>query len=429
MDKITLAQDLINYIDASPSNYFATLNAKKLMLEKGFLELFEEEKWELKKGGKYFVVINDSSFIAFTVGTENLSESGFKIAGSHTDSPSFLIKPNPEINKKDFVVLNTEVYGGPIFTSWMDRPLSFSGRVLLESDNPFKPITKFINYDQDLLVIPSLCIHQNRTINEGHNYNAQKDMLPFITINKGEEEFSLNKLIADYLEIEENKILGYDLTLYSREKGSFLGPNKEFISVGRLDNLAAVHAGLNALINSEGQKNTCIVSAFDNEEVGSSSIQGADSPTLGNILKRIAFSLKMNEEELQQAMMNSFLLSTDAAHSIHPNYLEKSDLTNEPKINHGPVIKAAANKAYITDGYSSAVIQKIGRDTGIPIQTFVNRSDLKGGSTIGPITQAQIKIRGVDIGSPLLSMHSARELGGVDDHYNIYRLIKEVFQR
>ncbi|MBS9775704.1 MAG: M18 family aminopeptidase [Fusobacterium sp.] len=427
MEKRNFAKSLIDYIDESPSNYFATLNAKKIMLERGYTELFEDEKWELKKGGKYFVVVNDSSFFAFKIGTENISKAGFKVAGSHTDSPSFLIKPNPEINKKGFVILNTEVYGGPIFSTWFDRPLSFSGRVLIESDNPFKPITKFINYDKDLLIIPSLCIHQNRAVNDGHNFNAQKDTLPFITVNN--EEFSLNKLIADYLKVDENKILSSDLTLYAREKGCFLGANDELISVGRLDNLAALHAGLFALLDTEDEKNTCVVAAFDNEEIGSNSIQGADSPTLANLLKRISFALNMNEDEFQQAMMNSFLISSDAAHSIHPNYLEKSDPTNEPKINHGPVIKMAANKAYITDGYSRAVIEKIARDANIPIQTFVNRSDLKGGSTIGPITQAQLKIRGIDIGSPLLSMHSVRELGGVDDHYNIYRLISEVFKR
>ncbi len=429
MDKINLAKSLINYIDESPSNYFATLNAKNIMLKNGFVELFEEDKWELKKGGKYFVVVNDSSFFAFTIGKESIAKTGFKIAGSHTDSPSFQIKTKPEIDKKGFAILNTEVYGGPIFSTWFDRPLSFSGRVFVESSNAFKPEVKLINYDKDLLIIPSLCIHQNRTVNDGYKFNAQKDTLPLITINKDGEKFSLNKLIADYLKIEESKVLSYDLTLYSRERGCFLGEKDEFISVGRLDNLAALHAGLFALLHNEDENKTCVVAAFDNEEIGSTSIQGADSPTLSNLLRRVAFSLNMNEEEYQQALMNSFLISSDAAHSIHPNYLEKSDPTNEPQINKGPVIKMAANKAYITDGYSRAVIEKVARDANIPIQTFVNRSDLKGGSTIGPITQAQLKVRGIDIGNPLLSMHSVRELGGVEDHYNMYRLIGEIFKR
>lgn len=428
MNKQSLAKHLIKYIDASPSNYFACINSKNLFLENGFTELFETDTWKLKKGGKYFVVINDSSFYAFTIGNKKISDSGFKIAGSHTDSPSFLIKPNPEINKKDFIVLNTEVYGGPIFYTWFDRPLSISGRVFIESKDPFKPIKKFINYDKDLLIIPSLCIHQNREVNNGVAFNAQKDTLPFMTIDKN-KDFSFKKIIADYLEVKEKQILSYDLTLYSREKGCFLGANSEFISVGRLDNLAALHAGMMALIDNQDKENTCVVAAFDNEEIGSNTMQGADSPVLRTILERISCSIGMNKEEYERALSKSFLISTDAAHSIHPNYLEKSDPTNEPKLNGGPVIKMAANRAYITDGYSRAVIKKLAKDAKIPVQTFVNRSDLKGGSTIGPITQSQLKIAGIDMGSPLLSMHSVRELGGVDDHYHMYSLIGEFFKK
>lgn len=427
MNKVSLAKDLIKFLDNSPSNYFACLNMKEILLEKGFVELFEEDKWKLKKGGKYFTIVNDSGFFAFTVGKKKISEVGFKIAGSHTDSPSFLIKPNPEIKRKDFVILNTEVYGGPIFSTWFDRPLSFSGRVLVETNDPFKPAKKFINYDKDLLIIPSLCIHQNRTVNDGYSFNAQKDTLPFITIDN-KEDFSFKKLLADYLKVQEEKILSYDLTLYSREKGCFLGINDEFISSGRLDNLSSVHAGLMSLIDNSEKDNTCIVAAFDNEEIGSNSLQGADSPILKTILQRIAYSLEMDEEDFQRALAKSFLISTDAAHSIHPNYLEKSDPTNEPKLNRGPVIKIAANKAYITDGYSRAVIEKLAKNAKIPIQTFVNRSDLKGGSTIGPITQSQLRVAGIDMGIPLLSMHSVRELGGVEDHFNLYKLILEFFK-
>lgn len=428
MNKQNFAKQLIKFIDESPSNYFACINSKNLLLENGFTELLESDTWKLKKGGKYFVVVNDSSFFAFTIGSKKISDTGFKIAGSHTDSPSFLIKPNPEINKKDFIVLNTEVYGGPILYTWFDRPLSISGRVFLESDNPFQPEKKFINYDKDLLIIPSLCIHQNREVNNGVAFNAQKDTLPFITIDR-ENNFSFKKLIANYLNVKEDKILSYDLTLYSREKGTLLGEKEEFISVGRIDNLAAVHAGLLSLIDNKDKKNTCIVAAFDNEEVGSNTMQGADSPVLKLLLDRISNALGADEEEYQKALSKSFLISTDAAHSIHPNYLEKSDPTNEPKLNYGPVIKMAANKAYITDGYSRAVIEKLAKDAKIPVQTFVNRSDLKGGSTIGPITQSQIKISGVDLGIPLLSMHSVRELAGVDDHYNLYKLIGEFFKK
>lgn len=428
MNKINLAKNLMKFIDESPSNYFACINAKKILSENGFLELLESETWKLKKGGKYFVITNDSSIFAFKIGNKKLSENGFKIAGSHTDSPSFLIKPNPEINKKDFIVLNTEVYGGPIFYTWFDRPLSISGRVFTESKNAFEPNKKFINIDKDLLIIPSLCIHQNREVNNGVAFNAQKDTLPLVTID-GKNTFSLKQIIADHLQIKEKEILSYDLTLHSREKGCFIGPNNEFISVGRLDNLAAMHSSLSALIDSKDKDNTCVVAAFDNEEIGSHTMQGADSPVLSSLLERIACALDMTTEDYQKALSKSFLISNDAAHSIHPNFLEKSDPTNEPKINAGPVIKMAANKAYITDGYSRAVIEKIAKDAKIPLQTFVNRSDLKGGSTIGPITQSQLKISGIDMGIPLLSMHSVRELGGVDDYFNMYKLIGEFFKK
>lgn len=428
MNKDSLIKNLMNYIDKSPSNYFACINAREKLLENGYEELFLEKKWILKKGGKYFVLVNDSSFIAFKIGKEDLKKSGFKIVGSHTDSPSFLIKPNPEMNKNGFIVLNTEVYGGPIYATWFDRPLSISGRVFLETKNAFKPEKKFINYDEDLLIIPSLCIHQNRSVNDGMSLNAQKDTLPFISMENKNGKFSFNKIISEYLNVPEKSILSYDLTLYSREKATLLGPNKEFISSGRLDNLASVHASLNALIDNKDDKNTCMVAAFDNEEIGSNTIQGADSPTFRKILERIAFVFNQNEDEYQRILSNSFVISNDCAHSIHPNYLEKTDPTNMPKLNGGPVIKMAANRAYITDGFSRAVIEKIAKDNKIPVQTFVNRSDLKGGTTIGPILQSHVSIQGLDIGTPLLAMHSVRELGGVEDHYNLYKLIKNFFE-
>ena len=428
MDKIKLAKHLIDFIGESPSNYFACISAQELLIEKGFTELSEAEDWKLKKGGKYFTLINDSGLVAFTIGSEKISKVGYKIAASHTDSPGFLIKPNPEINKKGYNVLNTEVYGGPVLYTWFDRPLSFSGRVFVEGKDAFKPQKYFINYDKDLFIIPSLCIHQNRGVNDGFSINPQKDTLPLVTITGENEKFSLKKLLADELGVKEDKILSYDLSLHSREKGCFVGANQEFVSIGRLDNLAAFHAGLMSLVDNKDKKNTCIVMGYDNEEIGSNSIQGADSPTLKNILERISNAMGLNLEEHQQAVVNSFVISNDAAHSIHPNYLEKSDPTNEPKMNGGPVVKMAANKSYITDGYSRAVLEKLAREVKVPLQTFVNRSDVKGGSTIGPILQSQLRILGIDIGSPLLSMHSVRELGGVDDHFYLYKLIGAFFK-
>ena len=251
MNKQKLAKDLIKFIDDSPSNYFACINAKEILNKNGFTELSEAEEWKLKKGEKYYVTINDSGIIAFTIGTDKIYKSGYRIAASHTDSPGFLIKPNPEMNKKDYDILNTEVYGGPILSTWFDRPLSFSGRVFVEGDSAFKPKKYFINYDKDLFIIPSLCIHQNRGVNDGMAINAQKDTLPLVNISRDKNKFSLTALLAKELKVKESEILSYDLSLHSREKGCILGANDEFVSVGRLDNLAAFHASLNSLIDNK----------------------------------------------------------------------------------------------------------------------------------------------------------------------------------
>lgn len=426
MDK-QAAHELIQFIHESPTNYHAVQNLKKQLTENGFKQLFSGEAWQIEKGGKYFVTKNHSSLYAFIPGEGSIAENGFKLICAHSDSPTFRIKPSAEmIVEGKYLKLNTEVYGGPILYTWFDRPLSMAGRVLLKSDNPLKPAIQFINFKRPLLVIPHLAIHFNRTVNEqGNPLSKQKDMLPVIGMINGhfEKDNFLLKLIAGEMQIRPEDILDFDLTLYDYEKGCLTGLHDEFISCGKLDDLAMVHAGLKALLQSGTCKKTKVLAIFDNEEVGSGTKQGAASPILRTIIERIVYGLGGSPEDLFRAIHNSFLISADMAHALHPNYTEKHDPTNHPIINGGPVIKINANQKYITDGDSAAVFKTICRLAGVPCQEFVNHSDMAGGSTLGNLLLSQMEVRGVDIGNPMWGMHSVRETAGTEDHEHIIKAL------
>lgn len=426
MDK-QAAHELIQFIHESPTNYHAVQNLKKQLTENGFKQLFSGEAWQIEKGGKYFVTKNHSSLYAFIPGEGSIAENGFKLICAHSDSPTFRIKPSAEmIVEGKYLKLNTEVYGGPILYTWFDRPLSMAGRVLLKSDNPLKPAIQFINFKRPLLVIPHLAIHFNRTVNEqGNPLSKQKDMLPVIGMINGhfEKDNFLLKLIAGEMQIRPEDILDFDLTLYDYEKGCLTGLHDEFISCGKLDDLAMVHAGLKALLQSGTCNKTRVLAIFDNEEVGSGTKQGAASPILRTIIERIVYGLGGSPEDLFRAIHNSFLISADMAHALHPNYTEKHDPTNHPIINGGPVIKINANQKYITDGDSAAVFKTICRLAGVPCQEFVNHSDMAGGSTLGNLLLSQMEVRGVDIGNPMWGMHSVRETAGTEDHEHIIKAL------
>lgn len=429
--KLDFAKDLISFIDNSSSMFHSVKETKDRLLEAGFIELDIKETWNLEKGNRYFTTKNSSALVAFQVGKKDIEDGGFRIIGAHSDSPAFRIKPNPEMNKGgNYLSLNTEVYGGPILNTWLDRPLSIAGRVTLRGENPFNPVEKLVRIDEPILIIPNLAIHMNREVNSGVKLNPQEDILPILTLieEKLEKEDFLLKILGEELNIDYKDILDFELYLYATEKGEIIGLNKEFISVGRLDDLAMVHAGLEALIESDNKDNNNVLVVFDNEEVGSETKQGAGSPFLKNILKRIALGTNKGEEEFLVALENSFLISADMAHAIHPNYLSKADPTNKPLINKGPVIKIATNQAYTTDSNSSAVYEELCRLAEVPVQKFVNRSDSRGGSTIGPISSSQLAIDSVDIGNPVLAMHSVRELGGVEDHYYVYKSFLEFYK-
>lgn len=432
MKKISKAKelsiDLLNFINNSPTMYHSTNEVSKCLERANFTALDLKEHWKLNSGESYYVKINDSAIFAFVLGKAPLDKTGFKLIGAHTDSPGFRLKPNPIIREKGYLRLNTEVYGGPILNTWLDRPLSIAGRVIIE--NKGQLITKLVNIDRDLLIIPNLAIHMNRKINKGFELNPQIHTLPiFLYINE-EEDISqlIEKLVANSLNVDKSKIIDMDLYLYSREIGSLLGLHDELISVGRQDNLNMVHSSLKALINHKDSEKTIGVFYTDNEEVGSRTIQGANSTLLSTILSRIAFNQNLDYESYQIALAKSFMISADMAHAYHPNFKEASDPTNQPIINKGPVLKIAANKSYITDGYSASIIKKLCKNGEIPYQFFTNRSNKAGGSTIGPITEGVIHIKGIDLGNALWAMHSVREVGGVLDHYYIYKLFNQFFK-
>ncbi len=430
--KKNYVKDLMEFIDVSHSQFQACNITEKRLEENGYKRLDKAKKWQLEKGGKYFITNNSSAFIAFEIGSESPVENGFRIIGSHTDSPTFRVKPLPEMGVEGkYLKLNTEMYGGAIISTWFDRPLSLAGRVSLKGKDVLNPEIRLLDIDKDILVIPNLCIHQNREVNDGLKYNKQEDILPLLsTINENfEKDGFLLKLIADELSVNVEDILDFELYLYLREKSSIIGLNDEFISAPKLENLAMVHASLIGLLESASTPFTKLIVANDNEEVGSTSKQGANSPMLKNVLERIVLAMGGDREDYHRAISKSFIISADMAHALHPNYTGKADPTNRPIMNSGPTIKIAASGSYTSDAHSISVYKAICDKLGLNCQTFVNRSDMRGGSTIGPITSKQIDIASIDIGNPILSMHSSRELGGVKDHEDIIKTFIEYFNK
>ena len=432
MEVKSFAREVVEFIDDSPSTYHVAKNCSDILEENGFKRLNPKDKWKLKKGGKYYLKRSNSTVIAFTLGTEINLKKGFKIFGSHTDSPGFRIKPYPEMMTENVIRLNTEVYGGPILSTWFDRPLSIAGRVIVRSDDLFMPKTVRIKIDEPLMTIPNLAIHQNREVNNGVKIDKQNDTLPMIALvnDKFEKENYLLNLILDRTGIKKEDVLDFDLFVYSIEKGTLLGANEEFISAPKLDNLVSVYAGLLGLIEAEDIHDQInIFVGFDNEEIGSATKQGADSNYLLNTLERIMCSLGYDRGEFLQMLNCSFLLSADGAHAAHPAHMDKTDPTSRGRINEGISIKISANQRYTSDGFSISVLKQIIEGTDIKIQPFVNQSNERGGSTIGPISSTHLDIDAIDWGVPMLAMHSVRELCGIYDVFYLKELAKEFFNK
>ena len=403
-------KQLFKFIENSPSCFHAIKTITEELKNEGFVEIKEKDTWQIEQGKKYYVTRNLSSVIAFKIPQNDFKS--FNIVASHSDSPTFKIKENAEIEVKNkYVKLNTEKYGGMICSTWFDRPLSIAGRILVKENNAVK--THLVNIDKDLVIIPNLAIHMNREVNDGYKYNAQIDMLPLYGDNSSKG--SLMKTIAKEVNVEEESILGTDLFLYNRMNGTKIGANEEYISSPRLDDLECAFTSLSAFLSENTSNSASVYCVFDNEEVGSGTKQGADSTFLYDVLRRINISLGKTEEDYYRLISSSFMVSADNAHALHPNYTDKSDLTNKVYMNDGIVIKYNANQKYTTDAVSASIFKSICDSVDVPYQTFTNRSDILGGSTLGNISNAHVSLNTIDIGLAQLAMHSTYETAGAKD--------------
>lgn len=403
-------ENFFKFMAKAVTPYHAIKYFEEVLNEKGFTRLYEEETFKLQAGNKYYVVRNNSSIIAFTLPSD-LESTSINIVASHSDSPTFKLKPNNELKiQGNYTTLNTEVYGGPIYSSFFDRPLSLAGRVFVERNNELEEM--LINFDRDLLVIPNECIHFNRDVNSGKNYNPQIDLLPLL----GDENANLLNMINEELKLKDNeKVLSYDISLYNRYRGSVIGANGEYFMAPQIDNLESAYGTLEGFLQAENDKSLNVWVVFDNEEVGSRTKQGAGSRFLDTTLSRIFNAFGLGHEALDCALQNGLFVSCDNAHAQHPNVPQKTDSLNKVYMNKGIVIKYNANQAYTTDALSSGVLMKIFNDNSISYQSFTNRSDIRGGSTLGAISEGIVSMPAVDIGLAQLAMHSACETAGVKD--------------
>jgi len=451
---------LLSFLDASPVNFLAVKNMAAELEKHGFRRINPQEPLgKIAAGDKFFVTKNDSSIYAFQIGKQPIADAGFHMICAHCDSPTFRIKPNAEMDCEGGIVkLNTEVYGGPIMSTWFDRPLTLAGRVIVKSDDVMHPQTLLLHIKRPLLQISNLAIHFNRQVNDGVKLSRQKDVLPILGIINDElekgnllmnvilEELNKNPMTSDdkpfgKKEIKQEDILDFDLYLADATPACTFGAHDEFISSGRLDDLSMCWAGVEAMIaatseassknaseaSSEVSDTTRVLALFDNEETGSQTKQGAGSPFLSYMLKRIALAQSGTEEAYYQAVERAFMVSADNAHAWHPNYSEKYDPTNHPMLGGGPVIKFNAAQKYASDAASAAIFAGICEKAGVPCQRFVNHSDVAGGSTLGNILASSIPLQGVDMGNAILAMHSCRETGSVIDHEYTVKAFTEFY--
>ena len=419
-----ISQQLLEFIENSPTCFHAVQAMTDILSAEGFTELKENQKWHIENGGRYFVTRNGSSLIAFTVPVQEMK--GMHIIASHSDSPSFKIKENPELESEGhYIRLNVEGYGGMIRAPWFDRPLSVAGRVIVKdkAQGGFRSI--LVDIGRDLVMIPNLAIHMDRQINDSCKYNIQKDMLPIYGDLSAKGTFM--KLIADTAGVPEEEILGHDLFLYNTVERCVWGASGEFLSCSRLDDLQCAFASLKGFLAGKRQEYLAVHCVLDNEEVGSGTKQGAASTFLYDTLTRIHTSLGLSQEDYLIHLADSFMISADNAHAVHPAHTDKADPANRPYINGGIVIKFSASQKYCTDGVSAAIFRDLCQRAGVPVQTFVNRSDMAGGSTLGNISNTQVALNTVDIGLPQLAMHSPYETAGVKDTGYLIRAAEEFF--
>ncbi len=408
-ETIDLNHDLLHFIGQSPSIFHAVHHIKTALIYAGFTEIREEDPWHIKQGGKYVVTRNGSALMAFTIPEDD--GKAFHVTVAHGDSPTFKIKENPELKDKNYIRLNVEGYGGMMMSSWLDRPLSVAGRLFIKEKDYIIP--KLIALDGTFLLIPSVAIHMDRTVNQGKSWSIQTDLLPLYGTAHCETPFM--SLVANAAGVEEKQIIAHDLFLYNRTPGILWGAEKEFISSPKLDDLHSAFASFRGFTMGKKEKNISLYALFDNEEVGSGTAQGAGSTFLTNTIHRIAFALGKNYDETEAMIAKSFMISADNGHAIHPNHSEYADPINAPILNGGVVIKFNAQQRYATNGYTAAIFRNICEKANVPVQNFTNHSDNPGGSTLGNISTTKIAIPTVDIGLAQLAMHSAYETAGSYD--------------
>ncbi|MBQ3253935.1 MAG: M18 family aminopeptidase [Acholeplasmatales bacterium] len=413
-------QGLLEFIKKSPTAFHATKECEEMLVENGYVKLSENTSWKLNTSGKYYITRNMSSIIAFEI-PEDISNLSFNITAAHTDSPTFKLKPNFTLDKGNYSMLNTEVYGGPIYNTWMDRPLNIAGRIVYKDLSGLK--TKLISFDKPMAIIPNCCIHYYHELNKGVQLNPQSDLIPLVSDNKSD----LLAIVAKELNIDINDIVSHDLFLALLDRGCVGGANNELIMAPQIDNLECAYGCLKALLSSKANKSVNVLALFDNEEIGSRTRQGAASQMLSDVLERIIISLGMNNEDLKIALANSFIVSADNAHAYHPNYPQKYDQTNQVHMNKGIVIKNAARGSYTTDAVSSAYFKSICDRANAKYQMNTNRSDIPGGSTLGCISLGNVSIHSIDIGLAQLSMHSAYETAGALDLAELIKALIEFY--
>ncbi len=425
-----MISSLIEYLNQSVTAYHAVLTAEQELIAKGFTKLDERSPWNLLPNRKYYVIRSESALAAWQMG--NADHPGVRLIGAHTDSPGLHLKPNAQYSKSGYIQIGVEIYGGPLLASWTDRDLSLAGRVILKAAGQLKVVP--FRSDRVLLRVPQLAIHLNREVNEkGLLLNKQQHMPPILALENIEgdpvDSNLIRDLISTTLDVKSQSILNWQLECYDTQAARLSGLNQEFLVSGRLDNLAMCHASLHALIDHEyTSPQTTMIALFDNEEIGSSTQNGAASSFMRDIIQRIADSDK-GEQNLQRTLAHSVCISADGAHAVHPNYEEYHDPHHAVKMNRGPVIKVNANHRYATSAFSSAIFEQLCKDVDIPVQHYSHKTDLPCGSTIGPITATGLGIPVVDVGNAMLSMHSIRETTGVHDHAMMIKVMENYFTK
>ena len=423
-----LAQDLLDFIDVSPSPWHAVHSVEQRLLKQGFTRLEESQSWQLAAGKRYFTIRGGASIIAFTIGSQPLTENGFRIVGAHTDSPGLRLKPQAAFGSDGLVRIGVEVYGGPILATFTDRDLSIAGRVTVRTQNGHE--TRLLKFDNALMRLPNLAIHMNREVNDkGLVLNKQTELPLLFAESKdavaADQQFLA--YIAQSLGVDSADILTFELNVFDTQKGTFWGANQEFIADSQLDNLASCHAAITALLAVNNPSSTSVCALFDHEEVGSESATGASGSFLADVINRITLSNGLNEEDRLRTLAQSFFISADMAHAYHPNHPGAYEPCHHVQVNKGPVIKTNANQRYSTNADTAARFITLCERAGVPYQQYAHRTDLGCGSTIGPIVASNLGVSSVDVGSPMWAMHSIRESAGVADHQFMATVLTELF--